>query len=83
MKTPLQREPWAISNSRTGYRCFVYKADGRARFILADEGGEGDDKRLGNYCRSYYPVVRWYAASSMPRWARRRIRTEPRRIDRP
>jgi hypothetical protein len=54
-----------------GGRCIVYRADNAAKYIMADDGGEGEKKWLGEPPRHADGPVRWSPSIFMPCWASR------------
>lgn len=66
------REKFGYANAGK-HRVIVYAADESAWHIVADEGGEGDERSRGKRVdRSKIdPVHRWYPSIHMPRWASR------------
>lgn len=69
----LVREAFQYSTDARGTAVMVYAADDSARFLLAEDGGEGDLCGLGGVAdRSRCgPVDRWRSPIHMPRWASR------------
>jgi len=49
----------------------VYRADNFARWLLAEDGGEGDLCGVGEVCKVFEPPTMWKPSIHMPRWASR------------
>ena len=69
------REMWAKSSCNRGQGVIRYAADDSARFVLAEDGGEGDWCGLAGVADSSrcQPVDRWRPSIHMPRWACRLV----------
>lgn len=65
------RESVGYTTDRAGQTVLVYQADGAARYVLAEDEGEGDLCGLGGKCSNHHPVERWRPSIHMPRWASR------------
>lgn len=66
------RETWRPGVDERGHGLAVYKADGSARWMLCDDGGDGDPVGIGSAAVPYVPEkVAWRPGIYMPRWASR------------
>lgn len=69
------REAWAKSSCDRGSGVIRYAADDTARFVVAEDGGEGDWCGLAGVADASrcLPVDRWRPSIHMPRWACRLV----------
>lgn len=65
------RESIGHTTDGKGKAVIVYRADDHARYLLAEDGGEGDLCGVAKVCKRFEPVGYWRSPIHMNRWAAR------------
>ena len=65
------KETFRLATDRCSDCCIVFRADDSARYVIADDGGEGDLSGLGGKASAYSESSSWKPSIFMPRWASR------------